>query len=131
MADIKCKVCSRKQPVLAYVHPSTKQTLRGYNIYTLKEQLAELKKNVTPGAARITAALGASAGGGTSAALKGPATAAASSVSSVDGTPGTFAKCFVPNNVQPGDTLDLKAGPRTVHVIVDAVDGPQPTGNSK
>jgi len=44
----------------------------------------------------------------------------------IAGQPGNFAKCFVPDNVQPGDTFELRAGGRTVRVIVDQVEGDKP-----
>jgi hypothetical protein len=40
--------------------------------------------------------------------------------------PRRLAPAQVPDNVQPGDTFELRAGGRTVRVIVDQVEGDKP-----
>ena len=128
---IQCEFCNRRQPAKAYVHPVGGHTLRSYNKMELKEILEELKsKHVTPGAKRITAALQAAKPDTANKAVKAYSTA--SKTADHAGVPGNFAaQCFVPADVQPGDTLELKCGPRVVRVIVDNIGQATETASSK
>ena len=115
---VACKFCGKRQPVRAFVDPVTNHALRGYDAAWLGEQLQELKKRYSkhgrPGHASYEARR-KEIGLLTDASSK-PSTAG------VDGQKGSFARAFVPDGVQPGDTIELKAGAMTVRVIVDHVE---------
>ena len=53
---------------------------------------------------------------------KSPLTNSKAATAGVVGQAGHFANVFVPDDVTPGDTLELRAGGRKVRVIVDHVD---------
>ena len=127
-----CKLCGRKQPAKAFVHPVSGQPLRSYNRSELQELVKDLEQRGTPGFKRISANLKKKGAGGLSA---GAAVANQNKDPTIDnsaGTPGSFVQVFVPTEVQPGDTLELnvKGGSKVVRVIVDSVEAAQPTRRS-
>ena len=128
-----CKLCGRKQPAKAFVHPVSGQTLRSYNRSELQELVKDLEQRGTPGFKRISANLKKKGAGGSSAGAavanqnKEPTT-----IDNSAGTPGSFVQVLVPDEVQPGDMLELnvKGGSKVVRVIVDSVEAAQPTRRS-
>lgn len=126
-----CKLCGRKQPAKAFVHPVSGQTLRSYNRAELQEQVKDLEERGTPGFKRISASLKKKGAGGSSAGAAATSQAKAPTVDS-SGTPGSFVQVLVPDEVQPGDTLELKVrgGSKLVRVIVDSVEAALPTSRN-
>ena len=102
--------------MVAFVHPVTKAPMRGYDARLLGEQMKELKEKLSmhgrPGHPSY----------------KEPSkmltqTSNSSSKSAgIEGQKGNFVNAFVADDVQPGDVIELKAGSKTVRVIVEAVE---------
>lgn len=118
-AYMTCKFCQMRQPATAFIHPTTKETLRGYDASALGDKIKELTKLLSmhgrPGHPS-TEKRGQSA-------IKDSSSANAKAFAAgVTGTPGNFAQVFVPDSCVVGDELQLKAGGRTLKVIVQAVD---------
>ena len=132
---LACKLCGRKQPAKAFVHPVSGQTLRSYNRSELQQQLKDLEERGTPGFKRISASLALAKKGASGCSADAASAAKQRKEPSVDanGQSGSFVQVFVPDEVQPGDTLDLKlkGGSKLVRVIVDSVEGAQPTGSGR
>lgn len=94
--------------------------MRGYNADVLGEQIKELKKTLSlhgrPGhwtyerRKQALSAASAKAGGG-------------SRTAGIDGSKGSFAQVLVPDDVQIGDVLELRAGDRKIQVTVHEIDG--------
>ena len=121
-ADVECKFCKQKQTCNAYVHPVTKEPLRGYDTERLKVQMAEIISRSRPKrpANQITRERAPALTQSRVPSTKGlaypwqnePATAA-----------GTKATALVPRDVAPGDQLTLVcADGRRVRVIVETLE---------
>lgn len=116
----------------AYIHPTSGATLRSYNRGELKEILKEIEeKNTTPGFKKISANLA-----NAKMTIGSTSNSAAKKQPSYDtqGKPGSFVQVFVPEDVQAGDTLDLKVNSgKVVKVIVESVEdgGSQQATGSK
>ena len=110
---IECNFCGKKQPLIPFIDPISKAPLRSYDAVAMGEELKRLKKSMSmhgrPGHVSYD-----------SRSSELDKTKAITSVD-VHGQKGTFAKCLVPDDVQPGDVLELRAGARSIQVIVDTV----------
>jgi len=115
-----CRFCGTRQPVSAFVDPRTNRALRGYDATELGEKIQELKKFLSlhgrPGHwtyDRRQQALSAASSkfGG------------ASKSAGLTGQKGSFAQVLVPDDVQVGDVLEIRAGGRAISVTVHDIEG--------
>lgn len=104
---ITCRYCERRQPCRAYVHPVSGFTMRDYNHDRLLEEMRELikKQSRKPGADM----------------QKSAPKALTNKPVERDRLGGDAGSCHVPDDVQAGDLIEIRAGMRKVRAVVESV----------